>query len=442
MKTKYARWFLGELNGLITRGLLTPEAAGSLRAYYSEHAASHGRLTRDLVLGVFGAILIGGGVVLLLAHNWTELARPLRAVLALLPLAISLAAAGYALLRKAGSAAWRESTAIAVTLAIAAAIGLITQTYHLGDVDFLLTWAVLTLPVVYVLQAALPAVFYLAIILFWAGDDGSALGYWLLMAAIAPFLVTFLRRSTPGLGALLGWCTALSLPVAVGVTFGHMEEIWLYAFSLLFAGMALEGSRRSKALTWARSPLALVGVLGVMGVAFLLSFKSAAAELIPKGLDVPFAWVDGSVRADEVTVWVLLAALAARVVRLYAKALTESRLVTALLGGLPLLAALVAVTAWPTVPAAVLFNVFLAALSLAVVAEGLRCGHGGWMNLGLTGFSLLVVGRFFESDLPLAARGLAFVVVGIAFLAVNRALGRRSPANAPDRMTAVSGEAS
>lgn len=442
MKTKYARWFLGELDGLTARGLLTPEAAGSLRAYYSEHAAGRGRLKRELVLGVFGAILIGGGVVLLLAHNWAELARPVRAVLALAPVAISLAVAGYALFRKADSAAWRESTGTALTLAIAAAIGLITQTYHLGDVDFLLTWALLALPGIYVLQASIPAVFYLAIILFWGGDEGSALGFWLLMAAIVPFLVTFLRRSASGRGALLGWSTAASLPVAVGVTFGHLEEIWLYTFSLLFAGMALAGLRGSKVVTRARSPLALVGVFGVMGVAFLLSFKPAAKELIPMGLDVPYAWIDGSVRADEVTVWVLLAALVGSVVWLYTKALTERRLVTGLLGGLPLLGSLVALAAWPTVPAVVLMNVYLGVLSLAIVAEGIAAGHTGWTNLGLTGFSLLVVARFFESDLPLAARGLAFVVVGIAFLAVNRALGRRGRAKPPQQLERALGEAS
>lgn len=442
MKTKYARWILGELEGLEARGLLTAEAAGSLRAHYGRHASGQGRLKRELVLGVFGALLIGGGIVLLLAHNWPELARPVRAVLALLPVAISLAVAAYVLARKPGSAAWRESAGTALTLAIAAAIGLITQTYHLGDVDFLLTWALLALPGIYVLRAAVPGVFYLAIILCWGGDHGSALGYWLLMAAIVPFLATFDRRSAPGRGALLGWSAAFSLPVAVGVTFGHMEEIWLYAFSFLFAGMALEGLRRAKEVSWARSPLALMGVFGVMGVAFLLSFKSAAGDLIPKGLDVPYAWVDGHLTAGEVTVWVLLAALAGRVVLLYASAWTERRIVTLLLGGLPLLATLVAVTAWPTVPAVVLFNVYLAVLSLAVVAEGLRFHHAGWTNLGLTGFSLLVVGRFFESELPLAARGLAFLIVGIAFLAVNRALGRRDPAKFPEAMQEALGEAS
>lgn len=442
MKTKYARWFLGELDGLTGQGLLSPEAAERLRAYYRGRAAGDGRLRRELVLGVFGAMLIGGGVILLVAHNWTELARPVRAVLALLPVALSLALSGYALLRKPGSAAWRESTATALTLAVAAAIGLISQTYHLGHVDFLLTWALLALPGIYALRASVPAVFYLAIILGWAGDHRSALGYWLLLAAIVPFLVLFLRRSTSGRGALLGWSAALSLPVAVGITFGYMQEIWLYAFSFLFAGMALEGVRRSNELRAARSPLALVGVLGVMGVAFLLSFKSAAAELIPHGLDLPFAWIDGRFEADEVAVWLLLAALVGRVVQLYANALTAGRIVTGLLGGLPLLAALVAVTGWPTVPAVVLFNVYLAALSLAVVAEGLGAGHAGWTNLGLTGFSLLVVGRFFESELPLAARGLAFVIVGIAFLAVNRALGRRGSGEPPEKMTAALGEAS
>jgi uncharacterized membrane protein len=54
----------------------------------------------NFVLGILGAILVGSGIVLLIAHNWNQLNKLYKTIFAFLPLAIAQAACVYALLRK------------------------------------------------------------------------------------------------------------------------------------------------------------------------------------------------------------------------------------------------------------------------------------------------------------------------------------------------------
>lgn len=46
-----------------------------------------------VLFGILGAVLIGGGIILLLAHNWEQLGRPARVAVAFAPLVLSQALA-------------------------------------------------------------------------------------------------------------------------------------------------------------------------------------------------------------------------------------------------------------------------------------------------------------------------------------------------------------
>jgi hypothetical protein len=70
-------------------------------------------------------------------------------------------------------------------------------------------------------------------------------------------------------------------------------------------------------------------------------------------------------------------------------------------------------------------NVFLAAVGLVWMLAGLWQGRVGLANTGLGVLALVILVRFFDSDLPLQDRGLAFVVIGLGFLVANRFLQRR-----------------
>jgi hypothetical protein len=92
----------------------------------------------------------------------------------------------------------------------------------------------------------------------------------------------------------------------------------------------------------------------------------------------------------------------------------------------------VAAVVWPVVAAtdaawlgALAFNLVLFATGVGTIAIGVHRQHLGTVNLGMLAVALLVVVRFFDSELGFVARGLGFIVVGLGFLAANVVLSRR-----------------
>ncbi|MFZ2603814.1 MAG: DUF2157 domain-containing protein, partial [Candidatus Omnitrophota bacterium] len=93
MNKKAVQWLYQELPDLVSKGILQQEAADKLRNHYEKIKSADKNWFVLILCGVLGALLIGLGIILLLAHNWEELSRPMRAVLSLLPLVIGQALA-------------------------------------------------------------------------------------------------------------------------------------------------------------------------------------------------------------------------------------------------------------------------------------------------------------------------------------------------------------
>src|SRR3990172_1474913 len=77
------KWLYQELPELITKGILTKEIADKMRQYYGEVKSISKTTVMLIILGTIGALLIGLGIILLLAHNWEQFSRFTRAVLSL-----------------------------------------------------------------------------------------------------------------------------------------------------------------------------------------------------------------------------------------------------------------------------------------------------------------------------------------------------------------------
>src|SRR5947207_2838515 len=103
---------LAELPELVTSGVLTPEAADALRQHYSSQPSGEPRRIGFILSAILGSLLVGAGIILLVAHNWDFLSRPIRCAIAFTPLNLSQALALFVLIRRNGSAAWRETAAI------------------------------------------------------------------------------------------------------------------------------------------------------------------------------------------------------------------------------------------------------------------------------------------------------------------------------------------
>jgi hypothetical protein len=75
----------GELPELVSNGTISAETARALDRHY---AAKRGD-ARNVGFGIvatLGSAFVAAGIILLIAHNWDELSRALRSIIAFLPL--------------------------------------------------------------------------------------------------------------------------------------------------------------------------------------------------------------------------------------------------------------------------------------------------------------------------------------------------------------------
>ena len=131
---------LKDLADLKAAQVINEETAERIRAFYLQrNASSPNRL--GIILGVLGALLIGSGIILIIAHNWDNFNKLTKTLLAFVPLLSTQLLAGYTLLKQRDSKAWRECSGVLVFLAIPATISVISQVYQVGGnlTGFLLT---------------------------------------------------------------------------------------------------------------------------------------------------------------------------------------------------------------------------------------------------------------------------------------------------------------
>jgi uncharacterized membrane protein len=419
---------------LEAEGVIDGPAADRLRAHYSEQAFGLGRRLVVGIFAVFGALLIGGGIILLLAHNWEAFGRGTRAAIALTPLVATQALTGWIVLRRFESIAWREGAATLLALTVAAAIALVDQTYHTGgDLEsFLWRWSLLLAPLPWLLNSTAVAMLFLAALTWWAGaakgEGSQVLMMWPLAAAVVPHLFQVMQSERRGLRAAnLQWAVAIFLCVAAGIGLEHrVPGLWMIVYIGLFALMIALGSagRRGEDSLW-RRPFEAVGVAGSVILWLILSFDEPWERIgwnhvrTTGEFQVVASWVD-----VLLAIGLPLAAIVAT-----ALLLDRQRDRLSFLWGLsvPLIAVV-----WPLTAATdskwigmVAFNLLLFVVGLATVAEGVGRQSLGTVNLGMAVVAILVIVRFFDSEVGFILKGIAFIVVGIGFLAANVVLSRR-----------------
>lgn len=411
------QWIMDEVDDLVASGVLTAESGAALRRHYGQRLARQETGGRVVLLSVLGAALIGAGVILLIAHNWEDLGRPVRTFLSLLPLLISGAISLFTLLRRAGSTAWRESAGVAQSAGVAASIALVSQTYHIsGELsDFLFTWLILILPLPYLLRAVMPALVYLAGIAVWAGATFSlsfgnqgAPAYWLFLAAILPFYGLAVRADR--LGRSTAWLSAfLGVSMTFGLGFTNLRGAWIPAFSGLFGVLYLAGALGFPERRY--DPLRVMGALGTAVLSVWLSFKAPWSSFSAAWTGFPWP------------VYVLAVGFPCVSLALW----TRGHFCKTDFNRFAAVFPLVVVVAYGVVLGAktgetfgaICFTFYALALALGTAFRGLRQRATLTLNGGLLILAALIVSRFVDSDFSIVARGVAFVLLGCAMLGAN-----------------------
>lgn len=75
--------------------------------------------------------------------------------------------------------------------------------------------------------------------------------------------------------------------------------------------------------------------------------------------------------------------------------------------------------------ATAIMNAYVLWLSISIIIAGIHKHRLGIVNTGMPLLAALIVARFFDVELSFVVRGVAFVLVGIGFIAANVVLVRR-----------------
>lgn len=439
------RWLRGQLPELVAAGVISSDNAASIERHYgtAEPRSNFG----FVILATVGAALVGAGIILLIAHNWDDLSRPMRTMIAFIPLLVALLLVGFVLMQRNESRPWREAVAIFDFAAVATSISLISQTYQIQGSfgEFMRVWLLLCLPIIYLLRASVGAGFYLIGTIVWLFSrefgafvrSPNPMFYWFLILLIVPYLLfRFFENRAGRETAALAIITTISLVFGLGFTADFAKsDLGAIAFAGLFTTIYLSGIKFFPQPNDRLHVIALLGGVGIGITAIVLSFESSWH------MGREFLWGDRTLAANVAFAFELLLPIAAMGLAVFgllrrhfqfSLSAAAFPIVTAIAWGIANLCDTGAST--PTNPlsifphwvgtrcsftAGALMNCYALWLGIDILARGIRSNSVARANFGLLLIAVLALSRFFDSELSFVTRGLGFIVVGAGFLVAN-----------------------
>ncbi len=413
--------FVNELADLVKASVIDEETTAKIRAYYaSRQRPSANRLL--IVFGILGAILVGLGIILIIAHNWDDLAKSTKTVFAFLPLIVGQGVCLFVLLRRNEIIAWREGSSVFLFFSVAAAISLVSQIYNIpGDLGaFLLTWMILCVPLIYVMRSSVTSLLCLVGISWFVWEtsylspSGESYEYWALLAACIPHYVLLVRkRPSSNFTTFHNWVIPLSL-ISVMMMFADRSEEFLFvAYMSLFGLFYLIGHLSDfSTLRLRNNGFRVLGSVGTVVLLIVLSFDELWEDLRRESVTIASAM--GSMELILACVLTLVAAA------LFLNHVADKKLsgirpvapVFILFPGIFLLG-------YVSPASVVLVNLLVLGIAVLTIREGARLDHLGVLNYGLIIIAVLVTCRFFDTDLLFVTRGILFIAVGAGFFVTN-----------------------
>jgi uncharacterized membrane protein len=403
---------LKELPDLVEANVITPDIAERIRAYYAAKETGASRLI--LVFSILGALLIGLGIILIIAHNWDELSRTVKLVVALAPLLIGQLLCLFTLKRKSLSTAWREGSAIFLFCAIGASIAITSQVYNMPSNlgSFLFIWMLLSIPVIYVMQSSFTSLLVIGGLTWYACEISYfnyprpiAWYYWPMLASVVPYYIQLWNKRSHNFLNFHSWFIAISLTITLGMFADHKEEWIVVGYVSLFSAFVMTSILLKDSFHKGTAYL-IIGSLG--HVLILLAFTFRELWKID----------EYSASSPEFIVGAIISFIAIALLIM----VTSKNEITSLHPSVFVFVVFIPLFfLGPHSPntAKIICNVLVLSLAVLTTKRGADEDNLFILNYGLLIMTALILCRFFDTDLSFVMRGVLFILVGLSFFAAN-----------------------
>jgi len=412
------RWLVAETERWTKARIISAEQAVQIRALYPAAMETGTRPPWGLLLFTgLGAVVLGLGVILLLAYNWDEI--PKFGKLALIFGSVVAAHTGALQLRRLDG--WRplvgEAVAVLGTMLYGAGIWLVAQVYNIDEhfPNGFLYWGLGALAMAWAMQSIPQALLAAVVLTCWGCSEvfafGTAIDVSWLLVAVGVGALAWRKRS-----ALLHATVLAALYVLILSNAGLWSDGSGVFFAALALSVALLALRRLMHTDRRESGFGKVttffGYTGFLVCAFIMTFKHPAEGILRWSLPADASWAAWLYRwglpvgAVAGWIWLLVGRWLGRrrdvpreewlcpIAIFYSLGLS-------LLGG------------WREYELATYaFNLVVLAMAAAWMVRGCRDARLAATILGSLVLAVLVFARYFDLFDNLAARGTAFLVLG------------------------------
>ena len=413
---------LKDLPELVGAKVISDETARKISDYYqSKRTTSPNK--QLLIFGILGAVLVGIGLLFIIANQWDELSQATKTACAFLLLIAPQSLVVYVLTTKQDKIIWRESTGLLLFFAVGANISLLSQIFHVNGeaTSFILMWMLLAIPLIYLVNSSavslaclIGAMCYRLAVSVEATDPSDAYLFWLLFALPLPHYFLLIRKSPDYLlSAFHDWVIPLVLTVSIQIISQNAGELMSPVYLSMFAIFILVGNGP----IFAGKPLVfngykIFGFAGTVITLLVMTFQDNWKKLAEGHYQFGSLMV-----TPEFIVNVILFVFASLLLyRQYRnKSLADWKL-TETTYWIYLLLFLVGTF---THLSYILVNILVLVWAVILIRNGSKLNHLGVLNTGMIILTLLVTCRAFDTDLSFVAKGSLFVIVGIGFFLAN-----------------------
>lgn len=167
-------WLINEVDKWEDDKLIDNETGVKIKKQYELYRKFNSNIF-TILFAILGAAFIAIGAGIGMFYSWSKLPSVGKVIVAVLPLILSYALSIYTILFKTNNRIWKESVAFFNVSAMFLALGVIVVSFHLNMAlsQYLLVSSILTIPVLYIMQAVSPLPIYYTAILLWGNLNNS-----------------------------------------------------------------------------------------------------------------------------------------------------------------------------------------------------------------------------------------------------------------------------
>ncbi|TYA75003.1 DUF2157 domain-containing protein [Seonamhaeicola marinus] len=379
---------------------------------------------------MLGSVLVGLGIILILAHNWDDFSKTTKTILAFLPLVIGQIISGYSILKNK-SKTWKEASGTFLFFAVGSSISLVSQIYNIpGNLSsFLLTWTLLCAPLMYLLRSNMLAILHIVFMTYYAVEYGynfisradTPWFYVLLLVLVLPYYIKLIKsESNSNIASIFNWLLPLSLIIVLGAFVQGVGTLGVLMYVLLFGvlyNIGKLGVFSNQKLR--RNGFLVLASLGTVYMLMLTSFEWMWDELLRDKLVY-------NTQEFYISLMLFLVASALFGYLVIKRTVLKFNIIHYVFA---IFSAVFFIGLSSEVIPSVLINLLVLCIAIVNIKIGADKFHFGILNYGLLIIALLITCRFFDTNMSFVVRGILFVCIGLGFFLTNYVILKKQKKN-------------